>query len=165
MNIPDPIQGLDVCPISPLGFTECSTDNYQITGNVLVAQIYDFTAAITEPYWALGFSSLGNAYPNSVVVEQAFYFDNTQVYPSDLPLISATKVQFSDEYQTPSGLVQTTWTVTINHASKTITIGDLMTKLPQESAFRACTEILLAFYKMNAFNYPVAPTMIALPYV
>lgn len=162
---PDNTHELDVCPINALGFTECSTDTYQINGTILVAQTYDFTAAITEPYWALGFSSLGNAYPNSVLVEQAFYFDGMKVYPSNLPLLSSTKVQFSDEYQTPSGLVQTMWTITINHAAKTFIVGDLMTKLPQETSFRACTEILLAFYKLNAFNYPVAPTMIALPYV
>lgn len=155
---------IDLCPINALGFVECPTGNSKITGNILVAQTYDFSGSINEPFWALGFSSLGNQYPYAVNIEQAFFFTNLQVYPSDLPQLSATEVQFNDEYATPDGLVQTMWTVVFNHSAKIVTVGNLMTKLPGGS-FRASTEILLAFYKVNVFNYSVAPATILLPYI
>jgi hypothetical protein len=117
-----------------------------------------------EPFWALGFSSLGNQYPYAVNIEQAFFFTNLQVYPSDLPQIDSVTVQFSDEYATPSGLVQTMWTIAFNHSAKTITVGNLMTKLPQGGGFRASTEILLSFFKFNVFSYAVSPATIILPY-
>lgn len=162
--MPDAINGLNICPISPLGFVECSTDDYALRGTILVAQTYDFTAAITEPYWALGFSSLGNSYPNLTNIEQAFYYNNLQVYPSDLPILNSTTVQFSDEYQTPTGLVKTRWQISFDPTNKLITIGNLLTKLPQDNAFRSCTEILLAFWKCNAFSFAVPPATILLPY-
>ena len=153
-----------MCVPNGLGFIECPTEQSKLTGTVLAAGTYDFSGAIDQPFWALGFSSLGNAYPYATNIEQAYFYSSLQVYPSDLPQLSSTKVQFNDEYATPSGLVQTKWTINFNHASKLITVSDLMTKLPQQSGFRACVEILLGFWRLDAFSYPVAPATILLPY-
>lgn len=155
---------LDICRTNALGFVECPTNTSKLTGNVLIAQTYDFSPAVTEPFWALGFSSLGNQYPYAVNIQQAFFYNNLQVYPSDLPQLNATTVQFGDSYKTPSGIVQTKWTIKFDHVAKTITVGNLMTKLPQSSSYRACSEILLSFWKANVFNYSVSPETILLPY-
>lgn len=162
---PPPSTPLDICVPGALDFVECSTDNSKVTGSILVAGTTDFTGAINELYWALGFSSLGNQYPYQTNIEQAFFFTGLQVYPSDLPQLSATKVQFNDSYSTSSGLVQTMWTVNFDHANKKITVSDLMAKLPQQSAFRACSEILLNFWRLDSFSYAVPPATILLPYV
>lgn len=156
--------GIDICPISVLGFIECPTDNYQISGDTLIAQTYDFTSAINNPYWTLGFASLGNAYPYAVNVQQALFLNSLQVYPTNLPQIDAVTAQFFDQYETTSGLVQTKWQIAFNHAAKTIAIQNLFTKLPQMSSYRACSEILLSYWKMNIFTYAQPPSSITLPY-
>lgn len=155
---------LDICPPNPLAFTPCDTNHWKTTGAILTAGTVDFSGAINQPYWALGFSSLGNAYPHQTNIEQAYYFTSLQTYPSDLPQLSATEVQFNDEYQTPSGLVKTFWTITFDSVNKKITVGNLMTQLPGQ-ALKACTEILLAFWRLDSFAFPVPPAVILLPYV
>ena len=157
-------KGLDICPTNALGFIECPSGTNFLTGSVLIAQTYDFSAAISEPYWALAFGSLGNAYPNVVTIEEALFYASLQVYPTNLPTVNSTTAQFSDQYQTPSGLVQTQWQVAFDHSAKTITVQNLMTKLPQSSSFQRCTEILLAYWKMTALNYASPPSQITLPF-
>jgi hypothetical protein len=154
---------LDVCNPSPFAFTQCDTNHWKTTGTILTAGTVDFSGAIDQPYWALGFSSLGNAYPYQTNIEQAYYFTSLQTFPSDLPQLSATKVQFNDEYQTPSGLVKTFWTVAFDPTNKKITISDLMTQLPGQSP-KPCVEILLAFWRLDSFAFYVPPAVILLPY-
>jgi len=154
---------LDVCNPSPFAPTQCDTNHWKTTGTILTAGTVDFSGAINQPYWALGFSSLGNAYPYQTNIEQAYYFTSLQVYPSDLPQLSATKAQFNDEYSTPSGLVKTFWTIAFDPTNKKIMISDLMTQLPGQSV-KACTEILLAFWRLDSFAFNVPPQAILLPY-
>jgi hypothetical protein len=154
---------LDVCNPSPFVFAQCDTNHWKLTGTILTAGTVDFSGAINEPFWALGFSSLGNAYPNQTNIEQAYYFTSLQTFPSDLPQLSATEVQFNDEYQTPSGVVNTFWTIAFDSTNKKITVGNLMTQLPGQSP-RACPEILLAFWRLDSFAFSVPPTTIILPY-
>jgi hypothetical protein len=159
-----PSTPLDICVPSALGFVECPLGHTKFTGNILTAGANNFSAAIPDPYWALGFSSLGNSYPFQTNIEQAYFYTTLQVFPTDLPQLSSTKVQFNDAYATPSGLVQTKWTINFDHANKIITVSDLMTKLPSQSGFRACSEIYLNFWRLDSFSYVVPPQTILLPY-
>lgn len=289
--------GLDICPLPALGYTECPSDNYSLTGNIIVGQTYDFSPALTAPFWALGFEFLGYAFtssnfvnlfgtnstpspqpvdssgniliedtienlaysltaPNSVltlstspgqgtgnapfdifgnpliydpinlvqysltspdgiltlstslgvgtivghydgagniqiydqlnalwysltapngvltlsgsfrhgiIVEQAFFFNSLRLY--NCSAVDSVTAQMNDSYETPSGLVQTQFQVVFNHAAKTITLTNLKTQLPQQNVPRACTEILVAYFRATLFNYSSSPTAIQLPYV
>lgn len=157
-------QGLDICPINALEFQECATNETTISGSVISGQAYDFSASATEPFWALGYAFLGNGYPNIVNMQQAFLYSTLQLYPPTITVINSNTVQFNDFYNTPSGYVQTQWQVALDHTDKKIIVQNLMTKLPQQSAFRACSEILVNYWKTTLFIYSEPPTTIFLPF-
>lgn len=154
--------GLNICVPNGLGFIECPTNETTITGNILSGQAYDFTPAVTGSFWALGFSFLGNSYPFAINFQQAFLFSTLQLY--NCTQINANTVQFTDSYETPNGLVQTQFQVILDHAAKKVYVQNLFTKLPQQSGFRACSEILLNYWEIRLFNYNESPIVIKLPY-
>jgi len=156
--------GLDVCPIPVLGFRECPSNETTVSGTILSGQVYDFSAAAITSFWALGFAFLGNGYPNVVNMQQAFLYSTLQLYPPNLTVINSNTVQFTDYYNTPSGYVQTQWQVVLDHTAKKIYIQNLMTKLPQQTAFRACSEIFVNYWAAKFFTYTEPPNTIYLPF-
>lgn len=174
--------GLAVCPTSVLGYTEASTDQYSFSGKILSGQTWDFTPVINQPYWALGFEMLGKQYdllglqcpeqyfagvtPNanvpSINAQQALYYTSLRVY--NCAILNSTTAQMSDVYATPTGIVKTQWTVGFNHSAKMITVSNLMTQLPQGGGFRACTEVLLAFWRPFIVQFPEAVAQVNIPY-
>jgi len=156
--------GLDICPIGFLGFGECASNETTIYGSIISGQAYDFSASATEPFWALGYAFLGNGYPHLVNMQQAFLYSTLQLYPPTITVINSNTVQFKDFYNTSSGYVQTQWEVCLDHANKKVIVQNLMTKLPQQLSFRACSEILVNYWKATLFIYSEAPTTIFLPF-
>lgn len=154
--------GLDVCPIPLLGFQDCPTDNYSVTGKALWGQVIDFTPSVVQPYWALGFEFMTNAYPNKVYVEQAFYFSSLQLYRCSQ--VDTVTAQMNDSYLTSEGLVQTAFQIKFDQPNKKIYIQNLTTQLPQQSAPRGCAEILTRFWRATVFNFAALPGAITLPY-
>lgn len=146
-----------------LGFQECSNDTFSATGRILVGQTINFAPALVEPFWALGFEFMGRSFPNSANAQQAFFYTSLQLL--NCSEVNSTTAQCSDSYMTPSGLVQTQFQVVFNHASQQITLTNLMTKLPQNSTFLPCTEILVNFWRAVLFNYAEASQEILLPFL
>jgi hypothetical protein len=176
-------QGLNLCPIPVLGYRECDTSIYSFEGAILSGKTWDFTPAINQPYWALGFEFLGRQYaqlglgktnnyfdgvsaptnPPAINAQQALFFQTLQLY--NCTAVNSTTAQMTDSYNTPSGIVQTEFQVAFNISAKTITIQNLMTKLPQQSSFRACNEVLLSQWKAFLIQFAVVPGSISIPYV
>jgi hypothetical protein len=169
-------QGLNVCPIPVLGFEECPTNDYGFTGKVLSGNTWNFGPAITQPYWALGFEMLGKQYDQlrlnrkrevlqtnlGINAQQAIFFSTLLLY--NATQVNSTTAQFTDAYETESGLVETQFQVAFNLSAMTITVQNLFTQLPQGGGMRACNEVLTSFWKAFVLNFSSPPTQIQIPY-
>ena len=134
--------------------------HYDNSGNVQTSDAANaLWYSLTAPGSVL---TLSGSSRYGINVQQAYFYNSLRLL--NCSQVNSTTAQMADSYNTPSGLVLTQFQVAFDISAKTITLGNLLTQLPQQSAFRACAEILVAYWRVTVFNYPVQPTEILLPY-